>query len=114
MLKFLKMKVVEDVIIMEEAPEVLAADVVQLQEEKVVLHRDEKVQVDLEAIEVQLLEKVDLAEEAIQEALRQEEKVVLRLTDQEQKVRLTEHQDALKALVIHQDQEDQEKSNIHC
>jgi len=106
--------VAEDVIIMEEVLEVLAGEEVQLQEEKVVLHQEKKVQADLEAIEIQLLEKVDLAEEVIQEAQHQEEKVVLHLTDQEQKAPLIEHQDALKALVIHQDREDQEKINIPC
>jgi hypothetical protein len=87
--------------------EVLVAEEVQLQEEKVVLHQEEKVLavVVSEATEIQLLEKVDLAEE---------EKVVFHLTDLEQKVRLIEHQDVLKALVIHQDQEDQEETNIHC
>ena len=111
--------VAEDATTMEEVLVVVLAEVVQakevqLQEEKVVLHQEKRVQADLEAIEIQLLEKVDLAEEAIQEAQLQEEKVVLHLTDQEQKVPLTEHQDALKALVIHQDQEDQEKINIPC
>jgi hypothetical protein len=62
-----------------------------------------------EATEIQLQEKVDLAEEAILE-----EKVVFHLTDLELKVRLIELQDVLKALVIHQDQEDQEETNIHC
>ena len=44
----------------------------------------------------------------VEEVLLQEEKVVLHLTDLELKVLLTEHLDVLKALVIHQDQEDQE------
>jgi hypothetical protein len=121
MLKFLKMKVAEDVTIMEEALVVVLAEValvakeVLLQEEKVVLHQEEKVQaVALEAIEIQLQEKVDLAEEAILEVLLQEEKVVFHLTDLELKVHQIEHLDALKALVMHQDQEDQEETNIHC
>ena len=118
MLKFLKMTVADDVITMEEVLEVLAevaqAKEVQLQEEKVALHQEKRVQADLEVIEIQLLEKVDLVVEVTQEAQLQEEKVVLHQTDLEQKVQLTEHQDVPKALVIHQDQEDQEKSNIHC
>jgi hypothetical protein len=115
MLKFLKMMVAEDVITMEEVlVEVLVAQEVQLQEEKVVLLQEEKVLAvaDLEATEMQLLEKVDLAEEAILEVLLQEEKVAFHLTDLELKVHLTEHLDVLKALVIHQDQEDQEETNI--
>jgi hypothetical protein len=117
MLKFLKTMVAEDVTITEEVlVEVLVAEEVQLQEEKVVLHQEEKVLVEVvsEATEIQLQEKVDLAEEAILEVLLQEEKVVFHLTDLELKVRLIEHQDVLKALVIHQDQEDQEETNIHC
>ena len=113
MLKFLKMTVAEDVTIMEEAQaEVLAAEEVQLQEEKEALLQDVKVLVaDLEATEVLLQEKVVLDQEVHQ---LQEEKVVSHQTDQEQKVHLIEHQDALKALAIHQDQEDREKTNIHC
>jgi hypothetical protein len=110
---------VEDVTITEEVLVVVLAEVaqakeVQLQEEKVVLHQEEKVLAvaDLEATEIQLLEKVDLAEEAILEVLLQEEKVVFHLTDLELKVHLIEHQDVLKALAIHQDQEDQEETNI--
>lgn len=103
--------VAEDVITMEEVlAEVLVAEEVQLQEEKEALLREEKVQADLEATEVQLLEKVDLAEEV----MLQEEKVVFHLTDLELKVHLIEHQDVLKALVIHQDQEDQEETNKYC
>jgi hypothetical protein len=107
MLKFLKMTVAEDVTITEEVlVEVLVAEEVLLQEEKEALLQEEKVQaVDLEAIETQLLEKADSD---------QEEKVVFHLTDLELKVHLTEHQDVLKALVTHQDQEDQEETNIHC
>ena len=113
MLKFLKMMVAEDVIITEEAQvEVLVVEEVLLQEEKEVLLQDVRVQVvDSEVIEIQLQEKVVSVQEV---HLLQEEKVVFHLTDQELKVLLTEHQDALKALVIHQDQEDQEETNILC
>ena len=108
MLKFLKMTVAEDVTITEEVQvEVLVAEEVLLQEEKEALLQGEKVlAVDLEATEVhQLLEKEDSD---------QEEKVVFHLTDLELKVHLIEPQDVLKALVTHQDQEDQEETNIHC
>ena len=113
MLKFLKMMVVEDVIITEEAQvEVLVVEEVLLQEEKEVLLQDVRVQVvDSEVIEIQLQEKVVSVQEV---HLLQEEKVVFHLTDQELKVRLTEHLDVLRALVIHQDQEDQEETNILC
>ena len=106
MLKFLKMMAAEDVTITEEIlVEVLVVEEVQLQEEKEALLQEEKVQADLEATEILRLEKVDLAEE---------EKVVFHLTDLELKVHLTEHLDVLKALVTHQDQEDQEETNIYC
>ena len=105
--------VAEDVIITEEAQvEVLVVEEVLLQEEKEVLLQDVRVQVvDSEVIEIQLQEKVVSVQEV---HLLQEEKVVFHLTDQELKVLLTEHQDVLKALVIHQDQEDQEETNILC
>jgi hypothetical protein len=110
MLKFLKTTVVEDVIITEEAQVVdLVVEEVLLQEEKGILLQEEKDQADLEATEVLLLEKVDSDQEAHQ---LQEEKVVFHLTEhQEQKVHLIELQDVLKALVIHQDLEDQEETN---
>lgn len=114
MLKFLKMTVAEDAIITEEAlAEVLVVEEVLLQEEKEILLQEEKVlQVaDSEVIEIQLQEKVVSVQEVL---LLQEEKVVLHLTDLELKVLLTEHLDVLKALVIHQDQEDQEETNILC
>ena len=113
MLKFLKMMVAEDVTITEEVlVEVLVVEEVLLQEEKEALLQEEKVLVvDLEAIEIQLQEKVDSGQEAHQ---LQEERVVFLLTDLELKVHLTEHQDVLKALVTHQDQEDQEETNIYC
>ena len=109
MLKFLKTTVVEDVTITEEALVDLVVEEVLLQEEKVVLLQEEKDQADLEATEVLLLEKADSDQEVHQ---LQEEKVVFHLTEpQEQKVHLIELQDVLKALVIHQDQEDQEETN---
>jgi hypothetical protein len=107
MLKFLKMMVAEDVIITEEAQvEVLVAEEVQLQEEKEALLQDVKV----------------VADRSDSSAPREggfgprsssapREKVVLHQTDQ-QKVHLIEHQDVQKTLVTHQDQEDQEETNV--
>ena len=106
MLKFLKMTVAEDVTIMD----VLVVEEVLDQEEKETLLQDAKVlEADLEATETQLLEKV--VSEATETHLLQKEKVVLEVQLQEVKVVLTELQDVLKALVIHQDQEDQEEIN---
>jgi hypothetical protein len=95
---------------------------VLLQEEKEVLHQEEKVLADLEATEillhakavseeeVQLLEKVVLVEEVLLQ-----ERVVFHLTElQEQKVRQKEHQEDRKVLVMLQEKEDQEKANIIC
>ena len=134
MLKFLKMMVAEDVTITEEVQvEVLVAEEVLLQEEKEALLQEKKA--DLEATEVRLLEKADLAEEArlqekaVLEAIEirllvkedledevkqelhrhQDEKVILL---QEMKELLTERQDGLKVLVMRQGQEDQEKSKF--
>ncbi len=82
------------------------------QEEKETLLQDEKVHLEvLEATEIQLQEKV--VSEA-KEALLQEKVVLEEEALQEEKVLLIEHQDALKALVMHQDQEDQEETNIYC
>jgi hypothetical protein len=84
---------------------------VLLQEEKEVLLQEEKDQADLEATEVLLLEKVVLDQEAHQ----LQEQVVFHLTErQDLKVHLTELQDVLKALVMHQDQEDQEETKKDC
>ena len=108
MLKSLKMTVAEDAITTEE---ILVADLEEealLQEEKEVLLQEEKVLADLEATEVQLLEKVVSDQEV---HLLQEEKAVFHLTDLQEKVHQKELQDVLKALVIHQDQEDQEETN---
>lgn len=95
--------VAEDVIIMVEILVVDLAEEVQLQEEKEALHQD--VKADLEATEIQLQEKV--VSEAIEVRLQEEVK--------EEKVEfLKEHQDVLKALATHQDQEDQEETNRFC
>ena len=94
MLKFLKMTVAEDVTTTEEVLAVLAEEAL-LQGEKAILPLEEKAV--LEATEVQLPEKVVLEEE-----------------DPEKAVHQTEPQDVLKALVIHQDQEDQEETNTYC
>lgn len=84
--------------------EILVVDLaveVQRLEEKETLHQDVKVLVVVsEVTETQLQEK---AVSEAKEALLLEEKVLL-----------TELQDVLKVLVIHQDQEDQEETNIHC
>ena len=94
--------------------EVLVADLVeeaQLQEEKGILLQEEKDQADLEATEVLLLEKVVSDQEV---HLLQEEKAVFHLTELRETVHLKEPQDVLKALVILQDQEDQEETNKDC
>lgn len=96
--------VAEDVIIMVEVLVVVLAEEVQLQEEKEALHQD--VKADLEATEIQLLEKV-VSEVKEVDLLQEEVK--------EEKVEfLKERQDVLKALATHQDQEDQEETNIFC
>jgi hypothetical protein len=79
------------------------AEEVQLQEEKEALLQD--VKADLEATEIQLQEKVDsgATEVRLQEEVKEEKAVFLK-----------ELQDVLKALVTHQDQEDQEETNIFC
>ena len=122
MLKFLKTTVAEDAITTEEVLVVLAevAQVVtevQLQEEKETLLQDVKVLVvDLEATEVQLLEKVVLAEEAnlevqllpeladfpkeLQDHQKLQDAMVVRQKDQ---------LDARKVLVTHQEKEDLEE-----
>lgn len=95
--------VAEDVIIMVEILVVDLAEEVQLQEEKEALLLD--VKADLEATEIQLQEKV--VSEATEVRLQEEVK--------EKKVEfLKEHQDVLKALATHQDQEDQEETNRFC
>ena len=110
MLKSLKMTVAEDAITTEE---VLVADLVAeevlLQEEKVVLLQEEKVLADLEATEIRLLEKA--VSDLIEIQLLQEEKAVFHLTELRETVHQKEPQDVLKALVILQDQEDQEETN---
>ena len=95
--------VAEDVITMVEILVVDLVEEVQLQEEKVALHQD--VKADLEATEIQLQEKV--VSEAIEVRLQEEVK-------EEKAEFLKEHQDVQKALVTHQDQEDQEETNIFC
>lgn len=92
--------VVEDATITVEALVEVLEEEVQLQEEKETLLQDVKVLVVvvLEATETQLQEKEVLE---AKEALLQDVKVV------HQK----DQQDVLKALVIHQDQEDQEETN---
>ncbi len=95
--------VAEDVIIMVEVLVVVLAEEVQLQEEKEALHQDAKA--DLEATEIQLQEKV--VSEATEVRLQEEAK-------EEKAEFLKERQDVLKALVIHQDQEDQEETNTFC
>lgn len=96
--------VAEDVIIMVEIQVVDLAEEVQLQEEKEALHQD--VKADLEATEIQLLEKVVLEVKEVD--LLQEE------VKEEKAEFLKERQDVLKALEIHQDQEDQEETNSFC
>ncbi len=83
---------------------VVLAEEVQLQEEKEALLHD--VKVVLEATEIQLQEKV--VSEATEVQLLQEE------VKEEKAEFLKERQDVLRALVIHQDQEDQEETNTFC
>jgi hypothetical protein len=64
------------------------------------------VKADLEATEIQLLEKV--VSEVKEVDLLQEE------VKEEKAEFLKERQDVLKALEIHQDQEDQEETNSFC
>lgn len=138
MWKFLKTMVAEDVTTTEEVrAEALAEEVPEALKAKEVRHQEKVEQVDLE---VQLLEKADSEATEIQHQekvvfqevqhqdvkadflqdhrIHQEEKVVLhqdRLMHQNAKEALpVEHQDVLKVLVIHQDQEDQEKNNSFC
>jgi hypothetical protein len=75
-----------EVLVVLEVKEVLAG----LEAKEVVLHQEEKVV--SEATEVRLQEEVKEEKEEF----------------------LKEHQDALKALVTHQDQEDQEETNTFC
>ena len=96
--------VAEDVITMVEILVVVdLVEEVQLQEEKVALHQD--VKADLEATEIQLQEKVvsEAKEVRLQEEVKEEKEEFLK-----------ERQDVLRALVIHQDQEDQEETNTFC
>lgn len=94
--------VAEDVTIMVEILVGLAEEVL-LQEEKEVLHQD--VKADLEATEIQLQEKVvsEATEVRLQEEVKEEKAEFLK-----------ERQDVLKALVTHQDREDQEETNTFC
>jgi hypothetical protein len=115
MLKFLKTTVEEEEITTEEILEVVEADSVvvevQLQEEKEVLLQEEKDLADLEATEDLLLEKADSDQEA---HLLQEQVVFHLIEHQDLKVLLIEHLDVLKALVMHQGQEDQEETKEDC
>jgi hypothetical protein len=97
------MMVAEDVTIMEEILVVDLAEEVQLQEEKEALLLDAKAV--LEATEIQLQEKVvsEVKEDQLQEEAKEEKAEFLK-----------ERQDVLKALVILQDQEDQEETNSFC
>ena len=111
--------VAEDVTTMEEVlvdlveAEVLEAEV-SVQTEVLVEVLAEEVQlrekVDLEATGTQLQEKVDLEEEAKAEVHQHQEEKVLFL---ETKGLLKERLVVLKVLVMHLDQEDQEKINFY-
>ena len=89
------MTVVDDAITTEEILVVDLVEEAQLLEEKVILHQEEKA--DLEAIEMLLQEKVALE---VTEVLHQEVLVVL-----------TELQEDLKGLAMPQESADQEKAN---
>lgn len=101
--------VAEDVITTEEVLEVLVVEEVRLQEEKETLLQD--VKADLEATEVQPQEKVD---SEAKEVLLQEEKVLLTGLQDVTEVLRKDQQDAQKALVTHQEKEDQEEANTFC
>ena len=105
MWRFLKTTVAEDAITTEEILVVDLAEEVLLQEEKEALHQD--VKADLEATEVQLLEKVDLE---AKEVLDQEEKVLQTGLQDVTVVLRKDRQDVLKVLVTHQEKEDQEEA----
>jgi hypothetical protein len=107
MLKFLKTTVAEDAITMEE---ILVEDLVE-EDAKVALTAKEVVLLQEEIV---VVEKADSV--AIEIVQHQEEKVVLEvkevaLLQEEKAVFLIELQDDLKALVMPQDQEDQERAN---
>ena len=107
--------VAEDVTITEEAPEVLEAKevLVAVSEEKEVQLLEAEV---LEAIEVQLQEKVDLEEEVNPEDHRhQDAKEDSHQTERQERVIFqAELQDVQKVLLTDQEKEDQEKTNTFC
>ena len=138
MLKFLKTMAAEDVtttdevlvveVLEEEVQEALEAKEVRLPV-KVALEATEirlHVKVDSEATEMQHLEKVVFQEVRRQDVkadltqdhrMHREEKVVLHQDlpmHRAKEVLPVERQDVLKVLVIHQDQEDQEKNKNIC
>lgn len=101
--------VAEDVTTTDAAAEAVV-DAVLRQDVKEVLLQDVKVLVVAsEATEMLLQEKA--VSEATETHLLQKEKVVSEARLQEVKVVPKELQDVLKALVMHQDQEDQEETN---
>lgn len=102
---------VKDVTITEEVVAVNAEAQADLEEEVQVVAEvsDQEKKADSEAKEAQLQEKV--VSEATEIQLLLKEKAVSEVQLQEPKEVQTELQDVLKALVIHQDQEDQEETN---
>ena len=109
MLKFLKTTVAEDAITTEEIR--VAEDVKADLEAKEAVHlQEEKAEetVVSEAIEVRLLE--EKAEEMEVLEVKEVMKEAVRLQEEKADF-LTELQDVLKVLEIHQDQEDQEEAN---
>lgn len=109
MLKFLKTTVEEDAITTEEI--LVAEDVkADLEVKEAVRPQEEKVEetVVSEAIEVQLQE--EKAEEMVVSEVKETMKEAVRLQEEKADF-LTELQDVLKVLEIHQDQEDQEEAN---
>ena len=108
-LKFLKTTVAEDAITTEEI--LVAEDVkVDLEVKEADHLQEEKAEetVVSEAIEVQLQE--EKAEEMVVSEVKEVMKEAVRLQEEKADF-LTELQDVLKALEIHQDQEDQEEAN---
>ena len=107
--------VAEDVTITEEAPEVLEEKevLVAVSEEKEVQLLEAEV---LEAIEVQLQEKVDLVEEVnLGVHQRQDVKEDFPQTERQERVIFqAELQGVQKVLLTDQEKEDQEKANTFC
>ena len=120
MWKFLKTTEAEDATITEEIPvvseEVVLVEIeVLLQEEKATLLQD--VKADLEATEVQHLEKVVLVQEVVplqEQAVSLIELLDLRKGQDAMAVHQKDQLDVLKVLATLQEKNDQEEVNTFC